>query len=274
MNQTKPTSDGEIFFLNRAGKVSAVSRENWGAKHDTLLRLKSVANTRVFVDIGANIGQTMIEALAFDRSINYIGFEPNPIAFYFLQLVAKANKFNATLLPWACSNAASPLKLHAMSPLDSAATTQPEIRNDTYGKQQGFWISSYPLDLFSEYLPLQNRFVMKIDVEGAEYSVITGALRTIEKYRPAIMCEVLNAHSDVEMERNNIHKVNIERFCRDYDYKIYQLVFAPGDAHGDGILLAIRPCTSLPKSVLYKDHPGMNDYLFVPREFPDLDFKA
>lgn len=272
LNDLIPSKDIILFDGNR--QVNDLGRSKLGSKYDLLHKIKSIAYTGIFLDVGANIGQTMIEAFAFDRSIQYFGFEPNPAAFRYLNAVAAANALDATLFPWACSDAARPLKLYTFGALDTAATTRPEIRSNLYNEGNGHWIASYPIDLIAGALELKDNFVLKIDVEGAEFNVIAGARSTIEKYRPILICEVLNAHSEDEIAINDENKFRIENFCNQLDYDIYQQIFAPDDFYGDGNLLGLQRLTEIAKSRLYIDYRTANDYVFVPKELGDISFNA
>lgn len=264
----------DIILFDNDGQINDLCRTKLGSKYDLLHKIKTIAHTGIFLDVGANIGQTMVEAFAFDRSIRYFGFEPNPAAFRYLNAVAAANGFDATLFPWACSDAPRPLKLYTVGSLDTAATTRPEIRSNLYNEGEGYWIASYTIDSIVEDMELKDNFVLKIDVEGAEFNVIAGAKKTIEKHRPILICEVLNAHSENEIEINNNNKLKIESFCNQFNYGIYQQIFAPDDFYGDGKLLGLQRLTEIPKSRLYIDYRTENDYVFAPKELGDINFSA
>jgi len=68
-----------------------------------------------------------------------------------------------------------------------------------YGSSQTGRISeqqtvvSVSLDWLSERLPIPN--VIKIDVEGAEFEVLKGAVGLLEREHPRILCEVSSEHS-------------------------------------------------------------------------------
>ncbi|MBK7626701.1 MAG: hypothetical protein IPJ16_05790 [Bacteroidales bacterium] len=38
------------------------------------------------IDVGANIGQTLIKIKSIDKEINYLGFEPNPVCVNYLYI--------------------------------------------------------------------------------------------------------------------------------------------------------------------------------------------
>ena len=233
-----------------------------GFKSALLAYLRPVADTGCFVDIGANCGQTMYEAYRFNSAVRDFGFEPNPQAFALLQNVAKEMGVDPTLFPWACGTERRPVKLFASSALDTSATTVPVIRPDTYEGVNGSWIASYPLDMIGPELGLAPGFVLKIDVEGAENEVLGGAVETISKYRPFIICEVLHAHRTSEIELNNLRKAEIERLLAEHGYTIYLCDIDPRT----GVLSALRKIRNLPRNAIWRDSPHTCDFLFAPRE--------
>src|SRR5580698_2194129 len=58
---------------------------------ETLKCLRPIFNGH-FVDVGVNIGQTLIKAYAVFEDIHYIGFEPNPSCVHYVQELIKINE--------------------------------------------------------------------------------------------------------------------------------------------------------------------------------------
>lgn len=231
-------------------------------KSSLLKKFQSFAYTNYFVDIGANYGQTLTEVNAFNSSIKYFGFEPNPEAFRLLQKIARLNGINAQLYPWACTSEAKPIELFASSEIDSGATILPEIRPDTYENTQGIWIAGYPLDcILPDSIP--KNFVMKIDVEGSENEVLKGATKILENKRPLILCEVLHAHRSSETNHNNSRKKEIEDLLLNYNYNIFMCTL---NKENRDELEKIEKIAEFPKNIIWKDSPHTCDFVFVPNE--------
>ena len=73
---------------------------------NVLLGLRPLFNGH-FVDVGVNIGQTLLKAHAVFGEVNYIGFEPNPTCINYVQEMIRQNGFKQTeLIPIAgrCKN--------------------------------------------------------------------------------------------------------------------------------------------------------------------------
>lgn len=217
-----------------------------------------------FVDVGANIGQTMLEVLSSKRGLDYYGFEPNVSAFTIAKELAGANNFSVNLFPWACSSGAAPLQLYASSLLDTSATFCPSIRPNTYANVVPEWIASYPLDLTLGSV-LRHGFMLKIDVEGAENEVLKGASDLLQQKRPLILCEVLHAHRESEIGSNNWRKIELLRLLQKSRYSLYRVDLDSLDREK---FIGISKIDSFPMSCLWKDSPHTCDYLFAPEEAP------
>jgi len=237
-----------------------------GFKSAVVKALEPLARTDIFVDVGANWGQTMLEMYALNPEIRYFGFEPNAEPFAYLQDLAKANRIHAALFPWACADQAKPLQLYRTSDLDSSATTQPSIRPDTYEQADGDWIAAYTLD---QSLPEEvgANFILKIDVEGGENEVLEGAARVLTCQRPWILCEVLHAHRESEFGLNNIRKKSLEKLLDYYEYDIFQCLLPIQERER---LIGFQSCRQFQRNQLWSCSPHTCDYLFVPRELENL----
>lgn len=235
-------------------------------KSDVLGLIHRFYPVEQFIDIGANYGQTMLEVFSLFPQIQYIGFEPNPMAYDLLDRTASLNSLKVSIFPVACSNESKPKKIYMTeSSVNTAATIVPEIRPDTYQNNQGSWICTYPLDLFIEIIPFRQNFILKIDVEGSELQVLRGAQEIIRKFRPTIICEVLHADSEDVLPQSVEHKSNIQGFLKDNSYDFYQCNLLSNSDR----LASLTKLDSFPTSI-WKLSPKTCDFLFVPKELDRL----
>ena len=245
------------------GRKTQVVFASSGFKSAVMQKIAKIANVNQFVDVGANLGQTMLEVFLSDNNIDYFGFEPNPQAFSCLQELALSIGINANLFPWACGVDCRPASFYSSSIEDCSATLLPEIRPDTYSESRPTYIASYPLDIALQSHRLSSCFVMKVDVEGFENEVLAGAQDLIKAKRPFIFCEVLHAHRDCEIGLNNARKALLESFLVESSYSIYQIKLSASDRNTFQGLIKIK---ALPKNLLWKSAPHTCDFMFVPRE--------
>jgi FkbM family methyltransferase len=221
-----------------------------------------LTESRQFVDVGVNIGQTLVEIMSLNSKINYFGFEPNIEALSCARSIANSNKFEVTLLPWACSSKASPLEIYMESDADSSATTIKDIRPDIYKRVKPMQIASYPLD--QVFYPIsQHGFMLKVDVEGGENEVFVGASKLFKEKRPLVLCEVLHAHRSSEIDLNNSRKIALHDFLIDVGYDIFLINLSPKDREE---YLGIQKIDQFPMYQLWKDSPHTCDYIFLPSE--------
>ena len=231
-------------------------------KSSILKMFSTVSPASQFVDVGVNIGQTMLEVARLLPKIEYFGFEPNIEALCCAKEIANTCKINAHFYPWACSSESAPRELYAESFYDSSATLNPSIRPNTYESVTPQAIAAYPLDQILVDR-LEDRFIMKIDVEGGENEVLKGSLKLLMQKRPLMLCEVLNAHRESETALTNYCKLELEQILNDMRYKIYRVQLSAQDREE---FRGLKHITSFQKSLLWKHSQHQCDYIFIPRE--------
>ena len=155
-----------------------------------------------FVDIGANLGQTIVEAFSIRRWNSYLALEPSPEVCAYLQALVTLNHLPVQILPWAAGAEAAMHRLCAQGRADASATMAPEGRPGVYSPEMSQWVAAYPLDRLLEFVSLPRGLMIKIDVEGFEASVLDGASRVLDEVRPVIMCEVLRAYVESAVDFN------------------------------------------------------------------------
>jgi len=145
----------------------------------------------VFVDVGANTGQMLTVLLFANREIPYIGFEPSLPCCSYIESLIQANKLtNHTIYPYGLSDSFTSLNLMFNGECDVCASTTPSFRPDNFFsyKKKILLVSGDDVLLKLTNEPIG---IVKIDVEGSELEVIKGIIGTINRYRPAILFEVL-----------------------------------------------------------------------------------
>ena len=249
-------------LVEPTGQSEKLIYMNGSFKLDILRYFSSLTSSDKFVDVGVNVGQTMLEVMAAWPYMQYFGFEPNPQAFCIAKALANANNLNVKLFPWACSNRAAPQELYSISAADSSATTIREIRPDTYQNTIGEFIAAYTLDeVFLDHADFG--FMLKIDVEGAENEVLEGASALLTKYRPLILCEVLHAHRKKELRMNNWRKKLLYDFLVKYDYEVFSICVSSQDRDQ---FRELKKISGFTLNTLWSQSPHTCDFVFLPKE--------
>jgi FkbM family methyltransferase len=145
----------------------------------------------VFVDVGVNVGHTLIKVKAADPDRDYIGFEPNPNCLRYAQHLIDVNKFTkSTIVPVGLSDRSGLFKLFHNPDVDPSATIVEGFREpERYAHAM-----VVPVAIGDEVLDdlgVGDVSIVKIDVEGGELDVLRGLRRTIARCAPFVFCEVL-----------------------------------------------------------------------------------
>jgi FkbM family methyltransferase len=219
-----------------------------------------------FVDVGANIGQTIIECFSQKNWDSYYALEPNPLACSYLQNLVDVNRLPVTILPWAAGPNSLPKNFYATGPVDGAATMAPEGRPGIYTPHMRTSVASYPLDLLLDLdlARISAGVMIKIDVEGFEAEVLEGAHQILSEIRPILLCEVLRAYRECEITFTNQRMLKLEEILNRHRFRIFAIEM---DGEISGQIQALKELPAFPRG-LYRDNPSGMDYVFVPAEKP------
>lgn len=157
---------------------------------DVLQRLLAT-RPGAFLDVGVNLGQTLLKVKLVDRDRHYVGLEPNPQCVHYAQQLIARNQFpNCTIVPVALSSSHRVLKLFSKADADPSASVVEGFREPhRYSRAQ--YVPAIEGDELVKTVGLENLAVIKIDVEGGELEVLQGLSQTVRRFQPYILCEVL-----------------------------------------------------------------------------------
>lgn len=214
-----------------------------------LLRRKAGA----FVDVGVNVGQTLIKVKTLEPDVPYIGFEPNPVCFeYTKQLIVENGFRHCTLLPVGLSNKAGVVSLFLRDEADVSASIVEGVRPPEHYSDVRH-VAVFQGDAMLETIGAPDIAVVKVDVEGAESEVLDGLHATLQR-RPFVICEILPLFSE-DGPRGRFRKPRQDRLLatmRQAGYVLYRLM---PDA-------TAVPIDDIP---VHRDMT-LSNYLFAPSE--------
>ena len=215
----------------------------------------------MLIDVGANVGQTLLDFLSAPVRSAYVGFEPNPVCYGHLAKFISANGLEQCLvIPAALGDTNGIAQLYRYGgDVDSGATTLPELRPRL--KSVGTTICMLRLDDIADDLPGNDIALIKIDVEGGELAALRGMERTIARSKPWLMCEVLHRDVSAAAEPFAQRCDDLTRFVAGLGYQMLQLVQDGAGAR----IVRLEEVAAFP-AIQWNDEtsPLACDYLLVP----------
>lgn len=138
------------------------------------------------IDVGANIGWTVLLLARIAKKGTVWGFEPEPRNFEDCQTNIKLNSFgNVTLFPIGLGDANGRVLMEIRTPSNRGGN-----RVALHPGESVHQVEVARLDDFGPASKLVNIDLIKIDVEGYELQVLRGAEKMLRKHRPALFIEV------------------------------------------------------------------------------------
>ena len=177
-------------------------RSRLGSVHDTEFAAVAHLPRRpgdLFLDIGANRGQSILAIRHYRPEATIISFEPNPLIFAWLRR-RFGGMAGVTLRPFGLGPVAGQLPLFVPSygrfPYDGCASFSEAAARGYFSAATLFFFDPARVSLRRiecevrtlDQLGLSPSFI-KIDVEGFEHDVLLGAEETLRRCRPALLLE-------------------------------------------------------------------------------------
>jgi len=216
----------KVPLLSETGLGNIFDDEPW--MDDILSLVGSKITSGTFIDVGVNIGQTLLKVKKnFESEIFYIGFEPNPNCVNYCHKLISLNKWgeNSAIIPGAISNEAGLIKLYKYSTgdVDPSASIVKNFRPNENIKEIQFVVSLKFNEVLNNLDVGITPRIIKIDVEGAEYEVIESMSATIDNFKPIILLEILPSYTKDNAER--IKRQNkISKIFNELHYQMYRII--------------------------------------------------
>jgi FkbM family methyltransferase len=252
LNLLANTNGVNIPIIGGIGYINYYGTEIWM----TQLLQKLLGQTKdCFVDVGVNLGQTLIKVRGLNKDIEYIGFEPNPVCIFYAEKLILANQFkNCKIIPAGVSNKTEILTLRIFADeSDPMASIIEDFKDQAKNEKSVIVIGE---DLLGEFAD-KKIGILKIDVEGAELYVLEGFLNLIRRDRPYILMEILPAYTEtIEYSGRLQRQEQVMAHLKNIQYSMLRILKSEDDLAG------LSPIADIGKHTDYH----MSDYLFVPTE--------
>ena len=206
------------------------NRETWEQKErkiSTILAEKS----SVILDIGSNIGIYSILYSKVNPSSVIYAFEPYTINAEQLRKNVALNKLtNIEVIEKAVGDTSKLISFYI--PSDESTTTVTsanEAFTQEWHSTKSIQVPQVTIDDFIVENSLKEIDLIKLDVEYYELQAIKGALKTLERYKPVIICEVhiyevlVNIFPSMENKLDKEASFDMEQLLKSLGYYFYIL---------------------------------------------------
>lgn len=189
----------KIYFLGEYEKAELKAMSHFLKPGDT------------FLDLGANIGVYSLHASRIvGPNGKVISFEPFSTNFEALKKHVEINSLtNVQLENMAVGNEEGTLTLYLDENEDNLGMVTANYTENAVQEK----VRIVSIDQYVEENAITNVDFAKIDIEGYEYPTLMGMLKTLQKYHPTILIEVLE---DSNTSKNN---ENVFSFLADLGYQ-------------------------------------------------------
>ncbi len=225
----------KIPLFHGMGRFLFVTYEPWRKKTLTAV---SKMNPKVILDVGVNVGQTLLDIQELLPKVTYYGFEPHSACVFYVNELIRLNKFaNVSVLPFGLGLKSEITQLHS-SGWDDASSSMLARSSAEYSTT----VCTKNGDDFISDEGISDISFLKIDTEGYEFLVLKGLKNTIEVNQPIIFCEIFSGKE----ENKELYK-----FVIDLNYIIYEQT--------EGFELQMMNSDNIFKNPCH-------DYIFAPRK--------
>ncbi|WP_373058858.1 FkbM family methyltransferase [Zunongwangia sp. H14] len=209
----------KIPIMGEMGYTNLSTSEPWMTRLLEILLPQSSGN---FLDVGANIGQTLLKLRSVNPKINYLGFEPNAGCLFYLRRLIEANNIQfAKIIPVGISEKTGIGKLNFFyaDDADSCASMLEDFRSKKVYRKEYI-----PLFHYEELIPdlKEKTAFLKVDVEGGELEVLKSFKSKIASDKPFILLEILPVYKPENLDRKNRQDA-IQDLLNSLQYSLYRI---------------------------------------------------
>jgi FkbM family methyltransferase len=217
----------------------------------------------VLIDVGANVGQTLLDYIASSSGAGYIGFEPNPCCADGVTAFIRNNALDdAALVPVGLSDKDHVARLYmrlGTTGADTGATLRQDLRPTR--PTETIFVPCFRFDAIeAELLDGRPVSIVKIDVEGAELQTLRGMREYLAAARPPVICEVLRRGAAADAKAYAERSAALMAFLDAVEYELF-LIHKSSDQRE---VVDIERIDFFPLDPFSAETAALNDYLFMP----------
>jgi len=216
------------------------------------------------LDVGANVGQTLLKVKSAAADRMWIGFEPNTTCVMYLERLIEANRFErCTLIPGGVYARTQLMGLDHFHD-DPADKTASLIKGFRPGEKvlKRKWVPVFEFSALARAGINEPIGIVKIDVEGGEKEVLETLREILRRDRPFVLLEILPVYTAKNGERL-LRQQTVEKQFRELNYTVCRAEKDPDDR-----LTGLRPMAEIG----VHDQIVWSDYLVIPTERLQVTF--
>lgn len=242
----------------------------WTPSWKTYIIKQLYEHQEFFIDIGANIGQTLLDFYAHHPEGRYVGFEPNPACvFYLNELIAINHLKTFQIFPVALGDRTACLPFYrGETQMDSMATLENTMYKDRNTVSE--FVPVFAFDDLVSAIGDERISLIKIDVEGAELKTLRGMQSTLQRWRPIVLREVLLPIAGSDVTAKTRRDEDLMQFLTASHYEVFRVRRDDGDRRVIGLERERR----FPTEIWSPEKAALCDYLFLPAERVDATVRA
>ena len=224
-------SSGANFKLstNQTSYVTKFLYWNGANKFEyTLIFERLARKVDSFIDIGANTGYYSILAASVNEKISVHSFEPAHGPSHYIKENITINQFgnNIKAHDTALSDKESEVEFYEVQNAKYRYLTHNlggvgSLKKESNSKRTSSVVKTLSLDSFVAREGIRKIDLIKIDTEGTENLILSGAPQTISQFKPIIICETL--FSRIEKELETIMRSHGYEFYNHIDQKLHRV---------------------------------------------------
>lgn len=209
----------DSFYL-KTNQTSYLTRELFWKKAEnfeyTEIFIGLISKVTTFFDVGANIGYYSILGCKINPSLTVYAFEPSVgVMIYMCENLKINNLLNKVFVePFALSDVGGTIDFYEMKNLKFPTIYNLSGEHNIGAKKDRIAnkirVESITLDEYLSEKKIDNVDLIKLDTEGAEYQILSGAIHTLKKFKPIVICETL--FNRIEKELDMVMRYNDYRF--------------------------------------------------------------
>jgi len=177
-----------------------------------------------FLDVGVNLGQTLLAFRSVTPTKPYVGVEPNPLCVAYVQRMIHENDLaQCAVIPVGLGREAGilPLQFFSGRSMDTSASIVPDFRPEQPITHTMF-VPVFPYREVERAASIDRLGLVKIDVEGAEADVLASMETSLRAHTPTIVIEILPCYR-ADNHARLARQQEIEALMASLDYELYRI---------------------------------------------------